>query len=113
MFFGISAVSVEVSPFSLHILFIWVFFLFLLLGESGQRFVNLVYPFKETALGFKIFQYFFIFLPFYWATPLAYGGSRARGQIGAVAASLCQSHSNAGSKPHLQAIPQLTAMPDP
>ena len=28
--------------------------------------------------------------------PVAYGGSQARGPIGAVATSLCQSHSNAG-----------------
>ena len=46
------------------------------------------------------------------AAPAAYGGSQARGLIGAVAASLHQSHSNAGSKPCLQPIPQLTARPD-
>jgi len=34
-----------------------------------------------------------------WATPAAYGGSQARGLIGAVAAGLCQSHSNARSNP--------------
>ena len=33
------------------------------------------------------------------AAPLAYGGSQARGRIGAVAAGLRQSHSNAGSEP--------------
>ena len=31
-----------------------------------------------------------------WAAPAAYGGSQARGQMGAVAAGLRQSHSNAG-----------------
>ena len=41
------------------------------------------------------------------------GVSQARGPIGAVAASLRQSHSNAGSEPHLQPTPQLTATPDP
>ena len=46
------------------------------------------------------------------ATPTAYGGL-ARGQIGAAAASLYHSHSNSGSKPHLQPIPQLTAMLTP
>ena len=35
------------------------------------------------------------------AAPAAYGGSQARGLIGTVATSLCQSHSNAGSEPHL------------
>ena len=48
-----------------------------------------------------------------WAAPTAYGGSQARGQIGAVATSLHQSHSNVGSEPHLQPTPQLTAMPHP
>ena len=44
---------------------------------------------------------------------MAYGDSQARGLIGAVAAGLCQSHSNVGSELRLQPIPQLTAMPDP
>ena len=44
---------------------------------------------------------------------MAYGGSQAMGLIRAVAAGLCQSHSNVDSKPHLQTTPQLTAMPDP
>ena len=35
------------------------------------------------------------------ATPAAYGSSQARGQIGAVAASLRHSHRNTGSEPHL------------
>ena len=46
-----------------------------------------------------------------WAAPVAYGGSQARGRIGAVATGLCQSHSNAGSEPRLQPTPQLTATP--
>ena len=47
------------------------------------------------------------------AAPTAYGGSQARGPIGAVAAGLDHSHSNMGSKPHRQPTPQLMAMPDP
>jgi len=47
-----------------------------------------------------------------WAAPAAYGGSQARGRIGAVATGLRQSHSNAGSEPRLQPTPQLTATPD-
>ena len=46
-----------------------------------------------------------------WAAPAAYGGSQARGQIGAVAAGLLQSHSNARSEPRLRPTPQLTATP--
>ena len=43
---------------------------------------------------------------------MAYGGSQARGQIGAAAASPPYSHSNTESKPCLQPTPQPT-MPDP
>ena len=53
------------------------------------------------------------FLFFLTAAPVANGGSQARGQIGAVATGLHHSHSNAGSKSHLQPTPQLTAMLDP
>ena len=55
---------------------------------------------------------FFIFCLFR-ATPEAYGGSQARGQIGAVAASLHHSHSNTGSELYLQPTPQLVATLDP
>ena len=48
-----------------------------------------------------------------WAAPAAYGGSQARGPIGAAAAGLHHSHSNAGSELCLQPTPQLTATPDP
>ena len=50
---------------------------------------------------------------FFRATPMAYEDSQARVLIGATAASLHHSHSNARSKPHLQLIPQLMATPDP
>ena len=43
----------------------------------------------------------FFFLPFSRAVPTAYGGSQARGLIGAVAASLHKGHSNVRSEPHL------------
>ena len=56
---------------------------------------------------------FFVFLPFSGAAPAAYGGSQARGLIGAVAAGLRQSHRNARSEPRLRSTPQLMAMPDP
>ena len=57
-----------------------------------------------------LFMYIYIFL--FKAVPVTYEGSQARGQIGAAAAGLCHSHSNRGSKLHLQPAPQLTAMPD-
>ena len=55
----------------------------------------------------------FCLFAFSRATPSAYGGSQARGLIGAVAAGLRQSHSNTGSEPHLRPTPQLMATPDP
>ena len=44
---------------------------------------------------------------------MVYGGTQARGLIGAIAADLHHSHSNARSKPPLRPIPQLTAALDP
>ena len=44
---------------------------------------------------------------------MAYGGSQARGQIGAIATDLHHSHSHARSELHLRPTPQLTATPDP
>ena len=46
---------------------------------------------------FYLFNYFCLFRA---ATPALYGGSQAKGQIGAVATALCHSHSNVRSKPH-------------
>ena len=43
---------------------------------------------------------------------MAYVGSQARGQIGAIAAGLHHSHSNARSEAYLQPIPQFTALLD-
>ena len=58
------------------------------------------------------FLIFFVFCVFK-AAPMAHGGSQTRGLIGAVAAGLRHSHSNARSEPCLPPIPQLMAMPDP
>ena len=48
----------------------------------------------------------------FMAVTAACGSSQARGQIGAVAASLHHSHSNARLK-LLRLTPQLAVMPDP
>ena len=45
--------------------------------------------------------HFFFFFGLFRAAPVAYGGSQTRDLIGAVAASLHQSHSNARSEPHV------------
>ena len=64
--------------------------------------------------GFCCFLCFFFF-ELFRASPVAYGGSQARGLMGVVAAGLhhSHSHSNEGSKPHLQPMLQLMATPDP
>ena len=49
---------------------------------------------------FFSFSFFFLFCPFR-ATPEAYGGSQARGGVGATAAGLHHSHSDARSELHL------------
>ena len=72
---------------------------------------------EELILSFFFFLFFFFFVvvvvAISWAAPAAYGGSQARGPVGAVATGLRQSHSNAGSELRLQPTPQLTATPDP
>ena len=55
---------------------------------------------------------FFVFCHFR-VTPAAYGGSQARGLIGAIVAGLCQSHSNAGPELGLPPTPQFMATLDP
>ena len=60
-----------------------------------------------------LFFFFFGLFAFSKAAPGAYGGSPARSLIGAAAAGLRQSHSNAGSELHLRPTQQFTAMPDP
>ena len=60
-----------------------------------------------------IYIYIYIFICIFRATYVAYGSSQAKGQIGAVAAGLHQSHGNAGSKPHLWPTLQLMATLDP
>ena len=52
-------------------------------------------------MSLRLFFFFFLLLLFR-ATQAAYGGSQARGPIGTITSSLCQSHSNARSKPHLR-----------
>ena len=62
--------------------------------------------------GSHLFIYLFIYCLFR-AMPMAYGGSQARGQIGAIADSLRQNHSHVRPEPRLRPAPQLTATPDP
>ena len=69
------------------------------------RYLNVPYIRQDVCFRFQIrsnlfsFLFFFSFSFFLMAAPAAYGRSQDRGQIGVAAASLCHSHSNAGSKP--------------
>ena len=59
-----------------------------------------------------LYYSFLINIDFLRAACAAYGSTWARSRIGATTRGLHHSHSSAESEPHLQSIPQLTAMPD-
>ena len=61
----------------------------------------------------SVFSHFSDFYNFFRATPMAYGGSQARGLTRATAAGHSHSHNNARSEPYLQTTPELMAMLDP
>ena len=65
-----------------------------------------------TFLSFFYCSFLFIYFLLFRAAPVAYGSSQAMGWIGAAAASLCHSHSTAGSELSLWPTPQLMAAPD-
>ena len=73
---------------------------------------NRMLSLKHSFLFFSFFFFFFCLFAISWDSPVAYGGSQARGLIRAVAASLHQSHSSTESEQSLQPTPQLMAMPD-
>ena len=92
-----------------------------LIVSSWCHLIILLYPLFSGSLVQKLDQaqvtHFFgkevlLFLLFR-AIPVAFGGSQARGGIGATVAGLWHSHSNTGSELHLQPTPQLVVMPDP
>ena len=73
------------------------------------RFLN---PLSDASILMDTMSGSFLFCLFRGA-PTAYGGIQTRGRIGAIAAGLHHSHSNARSELCLRPEPQLTAMPDP
>ena len=85
-------------------------FLFLVLSHLKLS-ENSKLSFVFNLILFKLEKTFFFLL--FRATRVACGSSLARGQIGAAAAGLHHSHSNAGSKPCLRPTPQLMAPPGP
>ena len=61
----------------------------------------------------NIICFLFCFVSLFRAEATAYGGSQARGRIGAVASDLCHSHSKTGSEPGMQPTSEFTATSDP
>ena len=99
-----------IYPFSFF--FFWSFCNFHYFPENVYYKHQLIKIFSLLILS-QIYFFILFFLYFSRAAPVSYGGSEARGLIGAVVAGLCQSHSNGGSEPCLKTTPQLRAMPDP
>uniref|UniRef100_A0A8D1ZL36 Uncharacterized protein n=1 Tax=Sus scrofa TaxID=9823 RepID=A0A8D1ZL36_PIG len=66
-------------------------------SEMSNKYIK----FWDKSIYLFIYFYFLLFK----ATPVAYGGSQAKGQIRATAAGLHHSYSNAGFKMHLQPTP--------
>ena len=79
------------------------------LGFVGLVVFCFLFCFSDTYPGIELFGHLvvlflglfclfvFCLFVFSWAAPTAYGGSQARGRIGAVTTGLRQSHSNMGS----------------
>ena len=72
----------------------------------SKQYQNIRHP---GILFFCLFVYLFLL---FRAIPMAYGGSQARDQIGAMAANLHHSYRITGSEPHLRPTPQLTTTQD-
>ena len=69
------------------------------LSDSGINEREVTFYHLQHTLFSKLHNFFFSFsFVFSRAAPAAYGASQARGLIKAVAAGLCQSHSNVGSE---------------
>ena len=76
------------------------------LGVAIMRTLSFALSGMEGFSGFERFLFFFFFFfGFFRAARMAYGGSQARDQIGAVVAGLRHGHSNAGSRPCLLPTP--------
>ena len=83
-----------------------------LTSASEQAKWNPTKPNRKQILPSKDPTDFLFFFCLFRAASGAYGSFHARGWIGATAAGLPQSHSKAGSEPHLWPTPQLMAMLD-
>ena len=79
-------------------------------------FISLNSSFREfslNVLSLSVIYIYFCLFAFARAAPAAYGGSQVRGLIGAVATSLCLSHSNRGSELCPRPTPQQCRILNP
>ena len=93
---------------NIYIYYMYLLWLFLLSFFSDMQVGVIPFNYEEKII--KANKFFFCL---FRATPMAYGGSQARGRIRATAAKLQHSHSNTNtiSELHLRPTPQLIAMP--
>ena len=85
-------------------------------GSLRSRYLSIQFLVRALFLACRNHKFWgVVFFCLFRATLAAYGGSQARGLIGAVATGPHHSHSNVGSEPRLQPTPQLTAtlIPNP
>ena len=75
-------------------------------NQTGKYIIFNIWTFS------RFFPFLFFFFCLFRAAHMVYGGSQARGRIGAVSASLCHSHSNTRYELYLRPTPQLMAMSD-
>ena len=80
------------------------FYVYIVHLNNFSKYVRMHYHIFVKFIFYHELSSFFFFCLFS-ATLVAYGGSQARGQIGAVATVLHHSHSNTRSKPLLRPIP--------
>ena len=81
-------------------------------GRVQSKTLNFSKP--QHVLFICLFVCLFVYLfSLFRATPMAYGGSQARGRIRAVAAGHSHSHHNARSESRLRPAPQCSATSDP
>ena len=81
--------------------------------QNSGHICGLQYLNFENAFYFLFLFFLFCFFEGGGSIPPAHGSSQARGQIRPTAAGLHHSHSNKGSEPRMQPIPQLMATLDP
>ena len=77
-------------------LFLTIKYLMKVEGMTELEHHHLAATIVRRTICFLFFGFFFRLFAISWAAPMAYGGSQARGLIGAVATGLRQSHSNGG-----------------